>query len=140
MCTVPVRNFRSKSPEVQKAQNAPLEGPPADPSPFQVMLAVLRAARPRRTQAGHTYQNPSRVPKQPVGTFERSHWNGNWAILLPDTDARLLDPFEKPRRRIKWGPAMRLGILGRAVLAVSQSSQPSAAVVGTQKPGQGRCR
>lgn len=45
MCTVPVRNFRSKSPEAPEAQDAPLEGALADPSPSQVMLAVLRAAR-----------------------------------------------------------------------------------------------
>lgn len=58
MCTVPVRNFRSKSPEVPKAQDAPLEGALADPSPFQVMLAVLRAARPRR----HRQATPIKIP------------------------------------------------------------------------------
>lgn len=94
-------------PEVLRSSGS-LEGS-TDPDPFQVMDACLPVTCPipaasRNSQSAHL--------------DSRSHWNGKWAILLPDTPCFIL---REASSKDKVGhPACKLGILGHAV----SSQQP----------------
>lgn len=100
--TVPVRNFRSSHPQV------PWRGS-TDSNPFQVMLAVQRAACSLR----HPIQTPAASRNRLDFSLALEMGNG------PSSLTRPVLSFEKPRRRIKWGPGMHLGIPG------GRSQQPA---------------
>lgn len=100
-----------------------------DPNPFQVMLAVPRAAACFNIQSKS--QPASRNSQSAHSTL--SHWNGNG---LSSSLTRPVLSFEKPRRRIKWGPGMHLGIILEG--GPQSSSQQQSVRIRTQKPSQGR--